>query len=160
MHGVFQNHERDFWTSSRCDQSLRDSTTWNTIGCQTVETSLPLHGVRAMRGCLRHLVSGIFDADPHGTVRGHPECTATTGATRGGEQAEQCCEFSGGPMGARQSFSERQPGNPWKKAPNDCDHPPTAIQKGGNAVMYCERCEMCWNRWERVPLPLRHGIPK
>ena len=25
-------------------------------------------------------------------------------------------------------------GTPWKKAPNDCDHPPTAIQKGGNAV--------------------------
>ena len=23
---------------------------------------------------------------------------------------------------------------PWKKAPNDCDHPPSAIQKGGNAV--------------------------
>ena len=33
---------------------------------------------------------------------------------------------------------------PWKKAPNDCDHPspplsPTAIQIGDNAVMYYER---------------------
>ena len=27
-------------------------------------------------------------------------------------------------------------GTPWKKAPNDCDHPPTAIQKGSNAAMY------------------------
>ena len=26
-------------------------------------------------------------------------------------------------------------GTPWKKAPNDCDHPPTAIQKGGNTAM-------------------------
>ena len=45
-------------------------------------------------------------------------------------------------------------GTPWKKAPNDCDHPPTAIQKGGNAVMYCERCEMCRNRWQRIPLTM------
>ena len=29
----------------------------------------------------------------------------------------------------------------------DYDHPPTAIQKGGNAVMCYERCEMCGNRW-------------
>ena len=43
-------------------------------------------------------------------------------------------------------------GTPWKKAPNDCDHPPTAIQKGGNAVMYYERCEMCGNRWQRILL--------
>ena len=54
-------------------------------------------------------------------------------------------------MGARKN-TERQPGNPWKKAPNDCDHPPTAIQKGDNAVMYYERCEMCGNRWQRNPL--------
>ena len=42
-------------------------------------------------------------------------------------------------------------GTPWKKAPNDCDHPPTAIQKGGNAAMYYERCEMFGNRWQRIP---------
>ena len=41
-------------------------------------------------------------------------------------------------------------GNPWKKAPNDCDHPPTAIQKGGNAVMY-DRCEM----YERIGIVAR-----
>ena len=45
-------------------------------------------------------------------------------------------------------------GTRWKKAPNDCDHPPTAIQKGGNAVMYYERCEMCGNRWQRIPLTM------
>ena len=45
-------------------------------------------------------------------------------------------------------------GTPWKKAPNDCDHPPTAIQKGGNAVMYNERCEMSVNRWQRIPLTM------
>ena len=43
---------------------------------------------------------------------------------------------------------------PWKKAPNDCDHPPNVIQKGGNAVMYYERCEMCGNRWQRIPLTM------
>ena len=43
---------------------------------------------------------------------------------------------------------------PCKKAPNDCDHPPNAIQKGGNAVMYYERCEMCGNRWQRIPLTM------
>ena len=44
--------------------------------------------------------------------------------------------------------------SPWKKAPNDCDHPPNAIQKGGNSVMYNERCEMCGNRWQRIPLTM------
>ena len=111
-HGAFQNHERDIWTSSRDDQCRRDSTTWNTMGGQTVESSRPLNGVRAMRGFLRHPVSGIYDADLHRRVRRHPACTATTGATRDEEQAQQCCEFSGGPMGARQSLTERQPGNP------------------------------------------------
>ena len=43
-------------------------------------------------------------------------------------------------------------GNSVEKEPNDCDHPPNAIQKGGKAVMYCERCEMCGNRWQRIPL--------
>ena len=57
-------------------------------------------------------------------------------------------------MGARQSLTERQPGNSVKKAPNDCDHPQSAIQKGGNAVMYFERCEMCGNRWQRIPLTM------
>ena len=45
-------------------------------------------------------------------------------------------------------------GTPWKKAPNDGDHPPTAIQKGGNAVMYYERCEMSGNRSQRIPLTM------
>ena len=45
-------------------------------------------------------------------------------------------------------------GTLWKKAPNDCDHPPIAIQKGGNAAMYYERCEMCGNRWQRFPLTM------
>ena len=35
----------------------------------------------AMRGILRHSVSGISDVDPHGTIGGHPACIATTGAT-------------------------------------------------------------------------------
>ena len=38
-------------------------------------------------------------------------------------------------------------GTPWKKAPKNCDHPPTAIQKGDKNVMCHERCEMCGNRW-------------
>ena len=50
MHGAFQNHERDVWTSSRCDQSQGDPTAWNTVDDQTVETPRTLHFVRAMRG--------------------------------------------------------------------------------------------------------------
>ena len=82
MHGAFQNHERDFRTSSKCHQSRRGSTAWNTVDDQTVETLRTSHGVRAMRGILRHSVSGISDVDPHGTIGGHPACIAQTGATR------------------------------------------------------------------------------
>ena len=63
-------------------------------------------------------------------------------------------------MGARKILTERQPENPRKKAPNDCDHPPTAIQKGGNAAMYYERCEMCGNRWQRIPLTIVERDPQ
>ena len=108
MHSAFQNHERDIWTSSQCHQSWGGSTAWNTVDDQTVETPCTLHGVRAMRGILRHSVSGISDVDPHGTIGGHPACIATTGATRDEGQEEQCCEFSGGSVGARQSITERQ----------------------------------------------------
>ena len=43
-----------------------------------MEMTRTLHGVRAMRGILRHPVSGISDVDHHGTIRGHPACIATT----------------------------------------------------------------------------------
>ena len=111
-HGTFQNHERDIWTSSQCYQSRRGSTAWNTVDGQTVETTRTPHGVRATRGFLRHPVSGISDVDPHWTIGGHPACIVTTGATRDEGQEEQCCELSGGSVGARQSLTERQPGNP------------------------------------------------
>ena len=115
MHGPFQNHERDVWMSSRCHQSQRGSTAWNTVDDQTVETPRTLHVVRAMRGILRHPVSRISDVDPHGTIRGHPACIATTGATRDEGQEEQCCESSGGSVGARKSPTERQPENTMEK---------------------------------------------
>ena len=51
-------------------------------------------------------------------------------------------------------------GTPWKKTPNDCDHPPAAIQKGGNAAMYYERCEICGNRWQHVPLTMVAQDPR
>ena len=57
-------------------------------------------------------------------------------------------------MGAWQSLTERQPRTSWKKTPNDWYHPPSAIQMGGNAAMYYERCEICGNRWQRVPLTM------
>ena len=109
---IFQNEERDKWTSSRCDQSRGDSTVWNTVDDQTVETPRTLHVLRAMRGILRYPVSGISDVNPHVTTGGHPACIETTGETRNEEQEEQCCESSGGSMSARQSLTERQPGNP------------------------------------------------
>ena len=63
-----------------------------------------------MRGILRQAVSGISDVDPHGTIRGHSACIPTKGATRDEEQEEQCCEYSGSSVGARQSPTET--GNP------------------------------------------------
>ena len=54
-------------------------------------------------------------------------CIATTGSTRDEEQEEQCVERSGGSVGARQSLTERQPGNPVEegaarlRSSTDCD---------------------------------------
>ena len=102
-------------------------TAWNTVDDQTVETSHTLLAVRAMRGILRHLVSGIPDVDPHGTIRGHPACIATTQETRDEGEEEQCCKFSGGSVGALQSLTERQPVNTVEegaerlRSSTDCD---------------------------------------
>ena len=108
---LLQIHEGDLWTSSRCGQSRGDSTAWNTVDDQTMETPRTLLVVRAMRGILRHPVSGTSDVDPHGTIRGHRACIAATGATRDEKQEEQCFEPSGGSVGGRQSLTERQLGN-------------------------------------------------
>ena len=104
----FKTHERDIWTSSRCDQSQGDSTAWNTVDDQTVETPRTLHGVRAMRGILGHSVSGILMLIPMGRSEGHSACIVTKGATRDEEQAEKSCEYPGGSVGARQSVTDRQ----------------------------------------------------
>ena len=45
-------------------------------------------------------------------------------------------------------------GYPWKNALAECDHPPNAIHKGGNAAMYYERCEVCGSRWQHIPLTM------
>ena len=100
---------------------------WNTVDDQTVETPRTRHVLRAMRGILRHPVSGMSDVDSHGTIRGHLACNATTGATRDEEQEEQRCEPLGGSVGARQSLTKRQPGNPVEegaerlRSSTDCD---------------------------------------
>ena len=70
------------------------------------------HYMVYVRCILRLTVLGISDVDPHETIGGHPACIATTRATRDEGQEEQCCESSGGSVGARQSLTERQPGNP------------------------------------------------
>ena len=153
-HGAFQNHERDIWTSSRGDQSREDLTAWNTVDDQTVETPRTLHVVRAMRGILRHPVPGISDVDPMGRSED------IRLALRRREQREMKDKKSNVAnllelLWVRgKALPRGNRGTPWKKAPNDCDHPPTAIQKGGNAAMYSERCEMCGNRWQRIPLTM------
>ena len=89
MNCTFQNHERDLWTSHRGNQPGGDSTAWNIVDDQTVDTSRTLLAVRAMCGILRHTGSGISDVDLHGTTRGHPAGIAATGATRDEEQEKQ-----------------------------------------------------------------------
>ena len=42
----------------------------------------------------------------------------------------------------------------------DCDHPPTAIQKGDKNVVCYERCEMCGNRWWRIPRTMVERNPE
>ena len=81
-HCVSQNHERDIWTSSRRDQPQGDSTTWNTMDGETVETPRPLHDVRAMRGILRHPVPRTSDAEDH--ERDGDELFAVKGKGKGG----------------------------------------------------------------------------
>ena len=106
------------WKIPLCDSSLGSVVTSDYVTLLTGtlwtikqwKTTRKLHGVRAIRGILRHLVSGISDVDPRGTIRGHPACIAMTGATRDEGQEEQCCESSGGSVGARHSLTERQPG--------------------------------------------------
>ena len=144
MHGAFQNDERDKWTSSQCDQSRGDSTAWNTVDDQTEETVRTLHVVRAMRGILRHPVSGISDVDLHGTIRGHPSYIAPTGAMLrtfwrlSGCAAKPYREATGEPRGRRRRT--------------------TAIihrlRSRGNAAMYYERCELCGNWWQRIHLTM------
>ena len=113
---------------------------------QTVETSRTLHVVR-MRGILRHPVSGISGVDPHGTIRGHSACIATKRATRDEEQQEQCCEYSGGSVGARKSPVERQSGNPVEEGAErlrpstDCD--PEGRQR-------CDALRTMRDVWESV----------
>ena len=70
-------------------------------------------------------------------------------ATRDEEQEEQCCESSGGSVGARpKPYREatREPRGIRRRTTT------TIHQKRGNAVMYYERCEMCGNRWQRILL--------
>ena len=122
---------------------------------QTVETPCTLHGVRAMRGILRHYGSGISDVDLHGTIGGHLACISTTGTTRDERQEEQCCEFSGGSVGARQSITERQPGNSVEEGTERLRPSTECYSESrwrGNTVTCYERCEMCGNRWQCIPL--------
>ena len=155
MNGTFQNHERDPWTSHQSDQPRGSSTTWNIVDDQTAETSRTLHVVRSMCCILRHTGRGFFDIDPHGTTRGHPACIAATRATRDEEQEKSNVANLVEAQWVRgKAFPRGNRGTPWKKAPNDCDHPPSAIQKGGNAAMYNGRCEICGNWWQRI---LGHG---
>ena len=154
-----------------CQSSLtctRDPDAWTTIHQQETMSGIYGRALEAQRhGTLwtikpwkrlaHYMLYGrcaAFFDDPHGTIRGHPACTATTGATRDEEQEEQSCESSAGSVGARQSLKERQPGNPVEEGAERLRSPPTAIQKGGNAAMYYGRCEMCGNRWQRIPLTI------
>ena len=92
-HGVFQNHERDIWTSSQCDP-------------------VP----ERLNGLAHYMVyvrcAALFD-----TLSREFLLLITMGRSEDIRLAlrrreEQCCQSSGGTVGARQSLTERQPGNP------------------------------------------------
>ena len=143
MYGAFQNHERALDATSP-GETQRHGTLWT---IKQWKTTRKLHGVRAMRGILRLPVSGISHVDPMGRTED------IRLALRRREQREMMDKKSNvanlleGQWVRGKALPRGNRGTPWKKAPNDCDHPPNAIQKGGNAVMYYERCEMRGNRW-------------
>ena len=108
MHGAFQNHDWDIWTNSQCPPVRRHGTLWTIKQWKRLA-----HYLRFVQ-CAAFFdtsVSGIPDVDPHGTIRGHPACIATTQETRDEGEEEQCCKFSGGSVGALQSLTVRQPVN-------------------------------------------------
>ena len=146
MNGVFRNHERD----PMDEPSKQPPRGWNTVDDQTLETSR----TRAMRGILRHPISGISDVDPHGTIGGHPACIATTGATRDEGQEEQCCEPSGGPVSARQIITERQRVNTLTESAERVQSSTDCDPGGRQRCVVLRRMREKGNRWQRIPLTM------
>ena len=122
---------------------------------QTLEASRTLHAVRAMCGILRHTASGISDVDPLWDDRSDIQLASRRRGQREMKHKKSNVANLLEALWVRgKALPRGNRGTPWNKAPNDCDHPPSAIQKGGNAAMYHERCELCGNRRQRIPLTM------
>ena len=154
MHGAFQNQERDRWTRSQCHspgEAQRHGTLWTMkhwkrlahnmvyVRCATFFDTLS-------REFLMLILVGRSEDIRLALPRREQRETK--------DKKSNVANFLDAQWVRGKALSRGHRGTPWEKAPNDCDHPPNAVQKGGNAVMCCERCEMCGNRCQRIPLTM------
>ena len=137
MHGAFQNHERGIYgraikaTSPR--ETQRHGTLWTIKQWKRLA-----HYILYVR------CAAFFDTLARKFLMlipmGRPEDIQLPSRRREQREMKNKKSYVANLLEAQWVRGKALPrGNrvtPWKKAPNDCDHPPSAIQKGGNAVMY------------------------
>ena len=130
-----------------CDQSWRDSTAWNTV--EDKQWKRLAHYMLYVRcAAFSDTLSREFVMlIPMGRSEDIRLALRRWEATRDEEQEEQCCECSGGSVGARKSLTERQSGNPVEEGAErlrpstDCD--PQGRQK-------CDVLQTMRDVWESV----------
>ena len=119
---------------------------FKTMNDQTVETPRTLHGVRALRGIL-HPVSGISDVDPMGRSEDMRLALRRREQREMKDKKSNVANLLQAQWVRGKALPRGNWGTPSKKAPNDCDHPPNAVQNGGNTMMYSEMINFyAWTR--------------
>ena len=152
MNGTLQNRERDLWTSHQSDQprgpqrhgKLWTIRQWKRISYYMLYVRCAAFFDTLGREFLMLIPMGRPEDIQLALRRREERKTKNKKSNVANLVEAQWVRGKAFPRGSQ--------GTPWKKAPNDCDHPSSAIQKGGNAAMYYERCEICGNRWQRIPL--------
>ena len=138
-------HHRLWETNERGDQPWRDSATRNVVDDPMVEAS------SACMLCVRRAV--FFDTLAREFLTliptGRPEDIRLALRRREQRKMKNKKSNEANILEAQWVRGKALPrgnrGTPWKKDPNDCDHPPNALLQKVNAVMYNERCEHCGN---------------
>ena len=85
-----------------------------------------------MRGIL-HPVSGISDVDPMGRSEDIQLALRRREQREMKDKKSNVANLLQAQWVRGKALPRGNWGTPWKKAPNDCDNPPNAVQNGGNA---------------------------